>query len=497
MAKTSVGIYVGVNAIAAVVTQGKKIISFGKQSLSSLDEEPGIETFDENIRLEALINKTLREAGTDSRSVFVSINDKEFFLRSFELPSMSKKEVEVSVGFEAEKHIPFSINDVTWDCIYARKRTDKNLIVSFIGMRDPIHARYQSIFEHLDLSVLLMEFSSFSLARLVCSLKQFSKRENFALLDFSEKESYITFYYNKLPIFSRYLTVPVRDGVIEAGKFNEQIRISWEYFKREFKLYEVENLAVVCDPTNASLFSDLKDDLGVEVDIILPEELTGSRDLEVEHLKAYAAATLHQYHFPFRIALKKPSEELEKEVARPLPPINKSLIGVVSVIGVLGLFFLYLVMSNRVSVETLALNKKEAEMSVPAYLQDKSFVDLEKLFFENGNVIRAMDERRSSLRKLFPVLDPLSEQGEESLLRNGLWLERIVYIQERGSTSFDIFGYAFLNDPEEERQSVNQFLDELKSQERFNQTFSRIDLIYREERDLGDYVATSFNIRLE
>ena len=73
--KRRVGLYFGVNSIAGVVIENKKIKSLAKFDLSSLEGDEGKKSLGQEVRWEALINKTLRSLGVEAKNVYLSIAD--------------------------------------------------------------------------------------------------------------------------------------------------------------------------------------------------------------------------------------------------------------------------------------------------------------------------------------------------------------------------------------------------------------------------------------
>jgi len=208
MKKENVGIYLGEGFVSIARTEGKKLSSYAKFNLSSLGDKAQGGILDEGTLWEALINKGLKEIKGEESDIFVSVTDRDFIFRCFEMPLMSKKEIESSLGFEVEKYIPFKIDELIWDYSYVKVPRHKKINLSFLGIKHSIYKKYKDFFTHLNIKVLNIEPSVISLARVIKSLSSIKKTSNFVLLDFSEIESYITFFYNDLPIFNRYLSIP-------------------------------------------------------------------------------------------------------------------------------------------------------------------------------------------------------------------------------------------------------------------------------------------------
>ncbi|MDD4294247.1 MAG: pilus assembly protein PilM, partial [Candidatus Omnitrophica bacterium] len=115
--KQVVGLYFGTDTIGGVLVENKKVIMSVKFDLASIEDAGSVQT-DSEVLWEALVNKTLRALNAQGKTVFVSVADKEFVTRSFEIPLTNKKEIETSLVFEAGKYLPFKLEEVVVDYSY-------------------------------------------------------------------------------------------------------------------------------------------------------------------------------------------------------------------------------------------------------------------------------------------------------------------------------------------------------------------------------------------
>ncbi|MBU2265428.1 MAG: hypothetical protein KJ977_00120, partial [Candidatus Omnitrophica bacterium] len=243
MAKT-VGLYLGVSSLGVAVVSGREVMTLSNFNISELGEAKA-EIVDKDVRLEALINKALRDANADGADICLSLADRDFIFRSLEMPLMRKAEIESSLAYEVEKYIPFKIGELEWAYETTRFPKDKKMSVSFIGIREGNLQRVREILNRLGARAVSIEPSSLSLVRALKSLKKFSKLRDFALLDLTEAESHLTFFQNDLPVFNRYLTIPKKEDVFDTVKFSESVDFSYQYFKREFRSYKIDKFVVV------------------------------------------------------------------------------------------------------------------------------------------------------------------------------------------------------------------------------------------------------------
>ena len=115
MGKIKVGLYLGVDSLGGVVISGGKVIASARYTLSSLEEEAHVENLSDEVKWEALINKCLREMNVEGKEVYISMADRDFIFRFFEMPMMRRNEIQSSVTYEIEKYIPFKLEELRWD----------------------------------------------------------------------------------------------------------------------------------------------------------------------------------------------------------------------------------------------------------------------------------------------------------------------------------------------------------------------------------------------
>ncbi|MCK9573608.1 MAG: pilus assembly protein PilM, partial [Candidatus Omnitrophica bacterium] len=313
MSKKKIGLYLGLNSIGAVAMEGKKVLSAVRYDLSSVEEEAKVENLNEEIKWQALINKILREIGSEEKDIYVSLTDKEFIFRSLEMPLMSKKSIDSSLVFEIEKYIPFKIEELMWDYSYVRYPKEKKLNISFVGIRENNIYKIQEMFAHLNLNAVTIEPSSLSLVKILKSSKQFAQVKNFALLDVTDSESYLTFFYEDLPVFSQYITIAKKGNELDTDKFLESVRLSFQYFKREFRTYELEKFIMISSRKDEAINTSLAEELQVNVESVSPYELANIPQAELETIKALGVVTSDS-PYKFRPVLKKTEEYSEAKV---------------------------------------------------------------------------------------------------------------------------------------------------------------------------------------
>ncbi|MCP4652077.1 MAG: pilus assembly protein PilM [Candidatus Omnitrophica bacterium] len=493
MNKNKVGLYVGVNSLGGVLIDRKKVISMAKFDLDSLEDESRAENLSEDIKWEALINKTLREISADSKNVYLSLADRDFIFRFLEMPLMKRKEVESSLTYEIEKYIPFKLNELRWDYNYISFSKEKKINISFVGIKEDIYQNIQDLFTRLGLTTLTCEPSSVSLARCLKTIKKFSKLKNYAILDLTKTEGYLTFFYYDLPVFNRYFIIPRKEDALDAEELVKPVHLSFEYFKREFKFYQLDKLIVVTDSANEELIGLLKEDVQTDVDVCYPGEFMGTGGC-VENIKALGAGDMEQSVYKFRPNLRKTTEQLDR-VKKEIP-FNKVLIAVLLGVGFLVYGALYVTTAVKVTAEKSLAYVQEQAIIVPSEIKGFSWEEIGADVSKNINQTKFYEKAKGKRKQFNLMLQKLIKTRVESILPSGVWFESINLRSNNDKRSGSMKGLAFMNDEFKEREIIDQFVYALKQDPVIKDIFSKVELSFTGRKKEKEFMITTFSLEL-
>lgn len=489
-----VGLYLGISSVGAAVIQGNDILSLGRFEFSSL-EESGSEISNEDIRWEALINKTLREVGSDVKDIYVSLADRDFIFRPLEMPSMKKKEIESSLVYEIEKYIPFKMEELVWDYAYVNFPKEKKVGLSFIGIKESNFDRIKSILSRLELKAITIEPSCISLARIIKSEKKFAQFKNFALLDFTQAEAYLTFFQQNLPVFNRYLVVPKKEDALDLDNFIEAVNFSFQYFKREFKNYKLEKFIIVGDSNVDSLVSPLKEGLQVDIEAVSSYDLTNRNNAQVENVKAVGVVGLGRSSYKFKPYLRKTEERsLPSERSLTSVSLKIGLLSSLIVVGLISTIFLSLILANEVTEKKFDLKNREESIVISPALSALSWQ-------ERAIIVEKEEEKIRSLKVLLTSFSRLSSFFEKiatgEILPRRLWLVNLDITRHQEAYRGTLDGYIFRDDDYEERLGVDEFISNLRKDKTVVSIFSKIDLDSSSRYEIEGFEITSFSVILE
>ena len=501
MKKEYVGIHLGKRFLSAARVENKTLVAFTKLSLSSLKEESGNKMLQDNILWEVMINKVLKEVSPEYNEVFVTLEDGEFIFRNFDMPLMKKKEIESSMNYEIEKYIPFKIEELVWDYAYTKIPKYKKIDLSFVGIKSTSYKKYKKLFANTNAVVLNIEPSAISLARVVKSLKFAQKINNFAMLDFPEGESYITFFYNNLPVFNRFIGSFGGDESkgLSIDKLIEEVIISIQYFRREFKNYNLNSLFILCDSEKADLLSTLKNRVDIDSKVIVPDDILGGNGLRMEHFKAYAAATVSMLPFRFKPKFQS-KEELaggKKKRNIDIPPLNYALITLIFIAGAVACVFFYSLLNNKVIAEKYKLKRKMEKLALPESLKNKPISEIKSYLNrhiqeENGAASRLKDDF-VEYSHVYPILNEFPK-----ILSNGLWLSDFCLTRDdKGKLSLTLSGYVLVAGKNGKEGTINEFISSIKNSSIMHRYFMTINPVSIGRVKVEGYEAVSFSLKLK
>lgn len=269
--KSFLGVDVGTSAIKIAELQSwgkrKNLKNYGELKSSALYDKP-FRTFEKNTLLLSskdiarAIRGILAEAGMQTRSVAFSIPDFSSFFTHFSLPQMTKEELPEAVRFEARKHIPLPLSEVTidWQIAQGSFNGKTPFQVLLVAVPNEIINQYQEVASLCSLQLFALEAEVFGLIRSCLE----PTRVPVALLDIGAQSTTVNVVVNNILKISHSLD-------IAGNHFTERIAQSLSVDK---KSAEEQKLAKgMGSPDLGVILSPLVDIIGAEVAKISQEFL--------------------------------------------------------------------------------------------------------------------------------------------------------------------------------------------------------------------------------
>jgi Tfp pilus assembly PilM family ATPase len=235
--KSKLGIYLSSKRVTLMEVRGKRII---KKDTLVFKEKEISETEAEIIEKLNSLQEALREIKT--RDCFIGLPSGDLIIRSFVLPSLPSKEIPQALNFEVVRYIPFPLEELIYDFQYREDKSAKKIEVVFSGIKKGVFKQYNSIFEKIGLKVLSLEPGAFSILRLLRYRKKINEKSSFGLIDVNGEEANFSIILNGFPFFNSQIKVPTLEEKEIFFKFYSEVKISLDYFRRQFPGRDIEKI---------------------------------------------------------------------------------------------------------------------------------------------------------------------------------------------------------------------------------------------------------------
>ncbi len=495
MPKKRVGLYLGTSSVGIALQEGKSPLALKSSDLSSVEAKES-ETFDETLHWQALIRKVFQQTNVEGKEVYLSLADRDFIVRSLELPLMSKSEIKSALIYEVEKYIPFKPEELVWDYQYDRVPKEKKVRVSFVGIRRSGLARTKRVLHNIDLEEVAIEPACLSLIRVLKSAKKVEKGQSFALLDLTSKEAYLTFFQNDLPVFNRYLSVKEKESGLDLDSFTEAVSFSFQYFRREFKGISLDKIFVLTsEPGLEGIASSLEESLSLTVEKIAPADLFSNQDVSLESLKALGCALRPDYPYKFKPVLQELGETKEAEAAAAgMVDWRWPLLIKVAVLAVVAYVVPLLLFRHNLNQLESELERKEKALPLTGELEHIGWRNIDTVIQRKRSRIREVGR---FLKEDATVSDLLKVVSQRGVMPSSVWLEGVrLNRASEGMYRGEIRGYTYRGNDYQERQDINDFVTNLRQQETMRTLFNSVELSSTSRRTVRDFRVTEFFLNL-
>ena len=176
--KRNLGIDIGTSSIRIVEMSSwrkrVKLEGYGEMKPKTLFKE-SFRTFEKNTLslsgydVSRAIQAIIEEAGMETKKAVFSIPDFSSFFTNFDLPPMTQEELPQAIKYEARRHIPLPLSEVTldWQIIEGRisKKEKAAVKVLLVAVPKEVINQYQQIAAMAQLELQALEAEVFGLSR--------------------------------------------------------------------------------------------------------------------------------------------------------------------------------------------------------------------------------------------------------------------------------------------------------------------------------------------
>ncbi len=512
----SLGIYFGPKAIQLVETLNKKLKSHNlipQTAVYSGELEEKVPAEVKTIEIIALFKDELRRNKMEVKDATICLSGRDLIIRTFQMPVLPQQEMQSAINFEAKKYIPFKIEEVIADSQIKLDRLSHTNLVLYMGIKKEILDRYISILNQLDLRINAVEYSAFSILRclklgglngrgvvgvLAADLKQ-EDEINFMVLE------------DGFPLFSRDISLSA--GSLEAAgklpekpvniqdaleKLKTETRVSLDYYHRKFPARNIKKMYLLsCQETRSDLEAFITE-LGLAVQFIdIARIIDKSAPYSLTFVKAYCSSLSRILKAEPKINLLAARERLavlkekigEKDLFAVFRGLSLDFRMISLSIAICLSSFIYGLYQKKPLREELN-NIIKARVQVASLSQQANYDELAGKEQDIKSRIDALDKLIKNQLYFTEILNILPRA-----LPEGAWLTHQTFNKNNeGRGELILEGMVYLADNGDEIETVNRFVNNLKTRPEFARYFGDISIISLDRSQYGEQNAVRFSI---
>ena len=512
------GIYFGPQGISIVESNLKKPINNIIIPHSAVSTGGPLEDkVPEEVKIATLIKNGLINKKIDAKETTVILSGKDLIVRTFEMPILPREELLTAINFEAKKFIPFKIDELFSDSQWKFDKTSRKNFVLFVGIKKEILDNYLLIFEELNLTIKSIEYSAFSILRLL-KLAKINEKGRIVVVDLDliqNDEANFVVLENGFPLFSRDLTT-VSEAKDEMGdieeissdpkvsqtpaileKFKREILVSLNYYERKFLGKDISKIFFIVDPAFQQPLLDAFKDVKLNLQFIDVNKYTEEAiPFSLSFAKAFSGS-LTEIRTDLKINLLLAKDKTVKETSAKMPKALFLMSLLKPSYTTLITCLLFCVIMYGLGVYRLAPLKKELadaislRPKISAGSPESTNEELNIIYTRYKEKINTIENLLTKQKYLTTLLDSLPR-----LIPSGIWLESMMINNEEAKDKLGLtfVGIAYLEDSNKEMELVNNFLSNLKESPGFSQYFQEITIVSLDSSKGEKGILTNFTI---
>lgn len=508
----SLGLYFGQKVISIVEVKGKRVLNNIQIPTSSLSVSGLEDKVPEEIKIVALLKDELRKNKIEAKNATIAFSGTDLIIRTFEIPVLPAKELTGAMHFEVKKYIPFKIEDLVSDFQAQLDKTSRSYFVLFVGIKKETLEKYFSILSQLGIKINSIEYSGFSIFRLM-ELSGVKEKGVLGVISIDvkeENEADFTVMENGIPLFSRDIKLVSESGQILKSqdtaiaaleKLRTEIRISLDYYSHKFPTKKIEKFLLVSTPDSRTDIEAFAQKLDLPFRFIEPSRIVGiPKSFSLSFLKAYSSALSGAVKTNIKINILSARERARQlktlqEHPKEILPVLFSGFRLNSKVATLAV--LICVISFVFGMLQKLPVQKELDTIIasrPAIANISSQASYEELTRQAAQYNETIIARNNLLKKqiyLTPQLCTLS-----SLLPEEMWLQSFSFSNVDNKIQFTLNGMVYLGDKfkNKELELIQNFLVSLKKNPYFNKYFKEIKIVSVETSSFEDKIVSAFTI---
>jgi len=205
--KDVIGLDIGCSSIKLVELKGDKNgFKLQNLALSPLPPEAIVDgALMDSVTIIDTIRDLITSSKTKTKDVITSVSGHSVIVKKISLPFMTEAELEESIQWEAERYIPFDINDVNIDFqIFGSTPENPEVMdVVLVAAKKDIINDYVSVIMESGLNPVIMDIDSFALENMIGINYDIGREEVIAIANVGASITNMTIIKNNISAFTR------------------------------------------------------------------------------------------------------------------------------------------------------------------------------------------------------------------------------------------------------------------------------------------------------
>jgi len=502
----TLGVYFGPQLISIVETKGSKPINYIQVSQSSirelLEEKVPIP-----VKLTVLLKDELVKNNIEANEATVSISGRDLIVRTFEMPILPRQELDTAVNFEVKKYIPFKIEDLISDFQYKLDKTIQKTRVLFVGIKKEVLDNYLNILSQLGIKIKSIEYSAFSILRLL-KLADIKEKGIIAVVNIDitkDDEANFVVLDDGFPLFSRDISLiggyeevakeEEAQSSIVSEKLKREIQISLGYYDRKFPGKNISKIFFITNPNYRADLDGFIKDLGLGIHFIdINKYIDRPIPFSLAFVKGYSSS-LSKINIGVKINLLLAKERVTKKTAQEaLTSLSWVMCFKSDVIVVVVCFLIFIVIFLSGIYRALPLQKElnniiNIRPATSTISGELSFEELRNINSNYKIKAEAMDNLIKERLYLTPLLDAIPRVAPK-----GIRLVNLSFKEAEDKIELILEGTAYLGNSEKELELVNTFLSRLKENSTLTKYFKEMSVVSTGNKQIEKITITNFII---
>ena len=226
--KNVIGLDIGSSSVKLVeLKEGRNGFRLQNLAISPLPPEAIVDgaVMDSVTIIDAI--RDLVTAVTKTKDVVTSVSGHSVIVKKITLPFMTESELEESIQWEAERHIPFDINDVNIDFQivgYGSENPDLMDVILVAAKKDMIND-YVSVIMESGLNPVVVDIDAFALENMLAINYDIDKEDTVAIANIGASVTNINILRNNISAFTRDV---FKGGNQITEEIQRQLHIDYE-----------------------------------------------------------------------------------------------------------------------------------------------------------------------------------------------------------------------------------------------------------------------------